>query len=93
MDTRGDLESDQTQKKKKLTWYKADIEPGVGTALFFEIPVSDKQADNPLKRVDSKPAVQLKRQISKGKTLVLNPASEHTLKKHRSRIMDDVDQD
>ena len=38
-DTLAKSDLGEQRKKKKLTWYRADMEPCLGTTLFFEVPL------------------------------------------------------
>ena len=77
---------DKSTSKLKSTWYKADIEPCLGTSLYLEVPVMGEKSM--ARRVTSKRGLgrpdgglQMKRQHSTAlthnkhtkKTLILNP--------------------
>ena len=84
MDTSGgEAEVDLGQKKKKLTWYKADVEPSVGTSLFFEVPVDplNTAISAPQKDKDTKLMLLRKRSKDRGaRTLVINPGEQRLTK-------------
>jgi len=73
-------ETDDQRKKKKLTWYRADIEPCVGTALFLEVPLEKDKSHS-----------RQKSAVNCGKrTLVLNPIG---LRRRRSKVNKAADSD
>ena len=73
-------EADTQRKKKKFTWYRADVEPCLGTALFLEVPLEKEKAGGGVQA-----ARLLKDAINRSgkRTLVLNPTG---LKRRRSRV-------
>lgn len=90
VDTQSDAVVDPSVKKKKLTWYKADIEPSVGTSLFFEVPVGPQITAIAPPSKDTKLMLLRKRSKDRGaRTLILKPGNEERLTKQKSRGLEE----